>query len=362
MTSLHTRAVTVRQRPELQALMQTDRTLYPGITLPASWYHDPHIWQRERWPIFGSNWVHVAYDHQLRNTGDYVTENLAGWPIFIRRKDDGTLSAFYNVCPHRAGPIVFEGEGCSKNVVCKYHGWAFNADGKLLSARDFGAEAPDNMDLTAIQVGSWRGMVFVCLNPAIAPLHEWLGEFPKEVEGVPLESYRFHSKSVRHVACNWKTYGDNFLEGYHLPTTHPGMSRDADALNYKVAFVDDPRWNIHTMPPRDASIFGMFGYFWPVFGFDVFPGGFAVDRWLPRGPTHIDLIFEYFFDDDAEGIEDIVKFSEEVADEDARMCEHVQRNLDAGNYDTGVLSPKWEYPLAIFHSMIREAIGPVDDR
>ena len=55
-----------------------------------------------------------------------------------------------------------------------------------------------------------------------------------------------------------------------------------------------------------------------------------------------------------------MKFSEEVADEDARMCEHVQRNLDAGSYQYGVLSPKWEYPLATFHKMIREAVGPID--
>jgi hypothetical protein len=48
-----------------------------------------------------------------------------------------------------------------------------------------------------------------------------------------------------------------------------------------------------------------------------------------------------------------------VADEDARMCEHVQRNLDAGNYNTGLLSPKWEYSLSVFHTMIREAVGPV---
>ena len=138
------------------------------------------------------------------------------------------------------------------------------------------------------------------------------------------------------------------------------MSRDADALNYKVVYKGDPRWNIHTMPPRDASTFSVFGYFWPTFAFDVFPGGFAVERWLPRGHTHSDLIFEYFFADDADGVEEIVKFSEEVADEDARMCEHVQRNLDAGNYDTGVLSPKWEYPLGIFHGMVRDAVGAVD--
>lgn len=360
MTDVRSQPVTVGPRADLQELMNPTTDTELGVTLPARWYHDPLIWQRERWPVFGSSWVHVAYDHQLRNTGDYVTENIAGWPIFIRRKDDGSLSAFLNLCPHRAGPLVFDGEGCSKNLVCKYHGWAFNSDGALLNARDFGGPAPDDMDLTRVQAGGWRGMVFVCLNPDVAPLHEWLGAFPAEVAHIDFESFRYHSKSVRRVACNWKTYGDNFLEGYHLPTTHPAMSRDADASRYRVAYKGDPRWNIHSMPPREGSTFGVFGYFWPTFGFDLFPGGFAVERWLPRGHSHIDLIFEYFFDDEADGVEEIVKFSEEVADEDARMCEHVQRNLDAGDYDTGVLSPKWEYPLAVFHTMVRDAVGPLD--
>ncbi|HEY0521584.1 MAG TPA: SRPBCC family protein, partial [Ilumatobacteraceae bacterium] len=226
--------------------------------------------------------------------------------------------------------------------------------------RDFGGPAPEEMDLTPIQVESWRGMVFVCLNPDIAPLHEWLGDFPNEVEDYPLEEYRFHSRSSRVVACNWKTYGDNFMEGYHLPTVHPAMSRDADALNYKVLIKGDRRWNIHEMPPRDESTFGVFGWFWPTFAFDVFPGGFAVERWLPRGHSHSDLIFEYFFADDTEhDVEAIIKFSEQVADEDARVCEHVQRNLDAGTYDVGYLSPKWEEGIKVFHELVREAVGPV---
>lgn len=329
-------------------------------TLPARWYHDPAVWERERWAVFGSNWIHVAYDHQLPNPGDYVTENLAGWPIFIRRHHDGALRAFYNMCPHRAGPIVFDGAGCVGNLVCKYHGWAFNSDGRLLSARDFGAATPDGMDLVPVQVASWRGMVWVCLNPTVEPLHTWLAAFPAELEHVPLEDYSFHSRSVRRVACNWKTYGDNFLEGYHLPTTHPAMSRDADALNFRVEYKGDRRWNIHSMPPRGPSTFGVFGYFWPTFAFDVFPGGFAVERWLPRGHTDIDLYFEYFFPVGAEGVARTIALNEEVADEDARMCEHVQRNLSAGTYDVGVLSPKWEFPLTVFHDMVREAIAAVD--
>ena len=330
-------------------------------TLPADWYTDPAVFEKERWPIFGSTWVHIAYEHQLRRSGDYVSENLAGWPIFVRRSDDGELRGFYNLCPHRAGPIVWDGEGCQANMVCRYHGWAFNSRGGLVNARDFGGPPPDDMDLTPIQVQSWRGMVFVCLNPDIAPLHEWLGAFPDEVTDYPLEEYRFHSRSSRTVACNWKTYGDNFMEGYHLPTVHPAMSRDADALHYEVIIKGDPRWNIHVMPPRDESTFGVFGWFWPTFAFDVFPGGFAVERWLPRGHAHSELIFEYFFADDAPDVEAIVKFSEEVADEDARVCEHVQRNLEAGRYSGGFLSPKWEHGVAVFQQLVREAVGGATD-
>ena len=188
-------------------------------TLPARWYTDPGVFERERWPIFGSAWVHVAYEHQLRRTGDYVAENLAGWPIFVRRSDDGSARGFYNLCPHRAGPIVWDGEGRQANMVCRYHGWAFRNDGTLLNARDFGVPTrPTSMDLTPIQVDSWRGMVFVCLDPDVPPLHEWLGDVPRRGRRRARSSRTASTAAAcRNVACNWKTYGDNFMEGYHLP-------------------------------------------------------------------------------------------------------------------------------------------------
>jgi len=92
----------------------------------------------------------------------------------------------------------------------------------------------------------------------------------------------------------------------------------------------------------------------PTFAFNVVPGGWAVERWLPRGANYIDLFFEYFFEPNAGDIERIVAMNEVVAQEDVRICEAVQRNLDSGVYSAGLLSPKWEEPLAVFHEMIRE--------
>ena len=57
-------------------------------------------------------------------------------------------------------------------------------------------------------------------------------------------------------------------------------------------------------------------------------------------------------------VEALVKESEEVADEDALVCNHVQRNLDSGLYDTGLLSPRHEHMLGFFAQMIHDAVDP----
>ena len=328
-------------------------------TLPTRYYTDPTIWEIERHQIFAKTWIMVANDQQLQRPGDYVTEDVAGWPIFVQRGENGTLRAFHNMCPHRAGPIVWEGTGHQANLVCRYHGWAFDKEGALINARDFGADAPEGTCLTKVRAQTWRGFIFVCLDPATPDLIEWLAGFPAECEPYPTDGYVFHSRTVRRTAMNWKVYNDNFLEGYHLPLVHPAMSKEVEALGYRVEGKGDPRWNIHTAPRRDGMTWsGVWGYFYPLFSFDIFPGGMAVERWLPVGKDHTDLIFEYFFADDAIDVETIVKDSEEVADEDVRVAEMVQKNLLAGLYDTGCLSPRYENALAEFHQLIRDAVDP----
>ena len=315
--------------------------------------------ERER--VFAPAWNLVAYEHQLRRAGDYVTEDLAGWPIFVQRAADGSLRGFHNVCPHRAGPIVWDGEGTQASLVCRYHGWVFNGDGTLRAARDFGAAPAGNPCLTRVRVAVWRGMVFVTMRDDTSPLDEWIAGFDAECQRYPIESYRFHSRTRRLLACNWKAYADNFNEGYHLPTVHPfTLSRAVNARSYRVRVGSDGLWNLHDAAPRTATEWtGVWGYLWPTFSFNVFEDGMAVERWLPRGPLHSELIFEYFFADDARGIDELVKESEEVADEDVRVCEHVQRNLASGMYEHGSLSPRHEHALGVFQRMLRDAIDPV---
>ena len=278
-------------------------------TLSADWYINSEIYAHERQSVFGDSWVHVGYDSDIPNVGDVLSESVAEVEIEIVRTQSALLVAAALLTP---------------------------------------------MNRDSILVESFRGMIFVALDTSNCPLVEWLDQFPTALVDLPLEDLVFHSRTVRRVKCNWKTYADNFLEGYHVPSVHPEMARDADASNYSVILGDDRRWNVHVMPPRGDSVFGMFGWLYPSFAFNVVPGGWAVERWLPRGHNEIDLFFEYFFQPDAPDIDRIHAMNETVAEEDVRICEAVQRNLESGIYSEGLLSPKWEEPLLVFHDMIRE--------
>jgi choline monooxygenase len=278
-------------------------------TLSADWYIDSDIYEHERQSVFGDSWVHVGYDCDIPRIGDVLSESIAEVDVEVVRTQSGQLIA---------------------------------------------TALTESMNRELILVDSFRGMIFAALDTSNCSLAEWLDQFPTALVDLPLEELVFHSRTVRRVKCNWKTYADNFLEGYHVPIVHPEMARDADASNYSVILGNDRRWNVHVMPPRGDSVFGMFGWLYPSFAFNVVPGGWVVERWLPRGHHEIDLFFEYFFQPDAPDIDRIHAMNETVAVEDVRICEAVQCNLESGVYFEGLLSPKWEEPLLVFHDMIRE--------
>jgi choline monooxygenase len=121
----------------------------------------------ERRDVFGRSWQMVAHVGQLAEPGDHVVEEVAGTPVLVLRGRDGVLRAFPNVCRHRAGPLALcSGKGMH-TVRCKYHGWLYNQEGRLIGAPgDAGREGLPHgrHPLPALRIREWQGLVFVALN------------------------------------------------------------------------------------------------------------------------------------------------------------------------------------------------------
>jgi choline monooxygenase len=185
-----------------------------------------------------------------------------------------------------------------------------------------------------------------------------LGGFAEACDGYPIESFTPVAHADHDLACDWKAYADNYLEGYHIPLVHPGLNREIDAKRYRVDVHDDQRWVEHSAPARDGAVnLGRWLWRWPNLALNLYPGGMNVERWEPVAPGRCRLRYSYAFADpsDVAAVEEVVRVSEQITAEDALICEAVQTNLASGVYDTGWLSPKHEGALAAFQRWIRDA-------
>jgi choline monooxygenase len=85
-----------------------------------------------------------------------------------------------------------------------------------------------------------------------------------------------------------------------------------------------------------------------------------VERWVPEGPRRTRIIYDFFFADLTPFTEparrEVERFGVEVLDEDRRICEAVQRNLESGAYDTGWLSPRHEQGVHAFQQRVGDAV------
>jgi choline monooxygenase len=326
--------------------------------LPVEHYSGEAALRADRLQVLRRSWQFVGHTAMLPQPGDYIADVAGGAPVVVVRNAQGGLAAFHNVCRHRAGALVADGTGnCGEAFTCRYHGWRYALDGRLRSATDFGAAPgfdPRQYGLFPVQVATWRGLVFVNLDLAADPLAKALQPLAGEA---PLPDFPLVERRSHLLACNWKTYVENYLEGYHLPMVHPEFDEDVVVADYKVEI--EGELIFHSAPARDASVYaGTWAWLWPNLAINTYRHGYMVERMTATGPEGTRLDYFYFFDP-ARAAELAAMFavSDRVTAQDKQVCEEVQRNLRTGIYRGGVLSPKHEQGVAWFQARVAEAHG-----
>jgi len=344
-----------------------------AATMPARWYIAPEFLNLEKEKIFGCTWQAVGRIDEVARAGDFFTCEVVGEPLVVTRGTDGVLRAFYNVCRHRAGNVA-AGKGNRKSLQCRYHGWTYALDGRLMTTPEF--EGVENFDkscygLHPVRVETWGPFVLVNLDPAAAPLSDTLGAILEETAHIPLAEMRPVHRRDYIIECNWKVYVDNYLEGYHLPIAHPGLYRELDYENYKV---ETHRYHSRQLAPLRPVTGSGAGrryaevqadeevlYYWvfPNFMVNIYPDNMSSNIILPLGHERTLTIFEWFFHEQGggaawEGVQQAVAFSDEIQQEDIIICENVQKGLASRVYDQGRFSVKRENGVHHFHSLVHE--------
>jgi choline monooxygenase len=352
-----------------------DSEIARAWTLPANLYTDTAVFTAEKETIFARSWQVVGNRDQVANAGDYFTTELVGEPLLIVRGGDGKLRGFYNVCRHRAGPPA-EGCGSRKLFRCAYHGWTYGLDGTLISATEIeGVEGfrSEDFALMPIRTEEWFNLVFVNLNPEAQPLREGLGELQRQAAKVDFSGMKLFERRTYEMKCNWKTYVDNYLEGYHLPSVHPGLNRE---LDYNAYTVEPYQRHVRQFSPirgaqpgdatprryQEASENLTTDYFWifPNWMLNCYPDNVSLNIVLPLEAERSLAIFEWYLPEKEHGspaAKASVEFSDQIQVEDVGICEAVQKNLRSRSYSRGRFSVKQEKGVHAFHRMYAEEMA-----
>jgi choline monooxygenase len=338
-------------------------------TPPAEFYIDPARLRKEYDRVFARSWQLVGHIGQLAKPGDYFTATVAGEPLVLVN-DGGTIRGFFNVCRHRAGPLAY-GCGNAQRFVCRYHGWAYDFSGKLLHASEMeGAEGfdPKEIRLEPVTVHRFGPLLFVALDPATVPFDEYFPELTRRCAPLGLERMRYVTTREYPVKANWKVYVDNYLEGYHIPLVHPTLNRELDYRQYVTEECE--RYTLQYAPVKEGTAErykagagdGRAYYYWlfPNIMLNIYEGQMQTNVVVPVDASLTVVRFDWFAfepvpdpNTDARWIE-LARFSEEIQEEDARICEAVQVNLASRAYRSGPYSPKREGGVRLFHRLMFE--------
>lgn len=231
-------------RNEMLGLL-TGRDL--NFSLEQKFYTDPEYHKLDLENIFYKDWLFVGHDCELPKTGSYMTVQIGAYPVVIVRDAQGGIRAFHNSCRHRGSRICAAEKGTAAKLVCPYHQWTYELDGRLLFARQVGPDfKPAEYGLKPVHCETAAGYIYVCVAeeaPDFAAFRNLVEPYlaPHNIKDAKVA---FESSIIE--KGNWKLVWENNRECYHCAANHPELCRtypEAPSATGVQGVMEDPEIN-----------------------------------------------------------------------------------------------------------------------
>ncbi len=342
-----------------------------SLNLPSKWYVCPKIYERERERIFKPAWWLLGPTFELAQIGDYICDRVSGWPVFAIRSSDGGIRAFLNVCRHRGASLLQDGTGSVSALRCPYHGWLYDYQGKLLNAPFFEEDLLDigePIRLQEVAVQIWNDLVFVKVGEdASEDFFSWLGEINDLVRpfATPAD-LEFEGEFTVTGELNWKSYCDNTVESYHLNLIHPRLGQSLAGGKVELHSYNDGRSVVFDVTYGKGGggqdlrgRKGVWIYHFPGFQLVLGEKVFKAERVESENSNFVRSKNWAWYSStlDKQQRHDSLQWAKQIVQEDFGICAQVTRNMRAGVYEPGPLSPQKEQHVARFQGIIQECLS-----
>ena len=346
--------------------------------LPSRFYLDEDVFSRLREGLFFQSWQYACHESQVSEPGCYHAFSLLDQDILLTRGKDGRLRGFYNVCQHR-GHTLAAGSGKAQLLVCPYHSWSYDLEGKLRGAP--GLLETAGICLTPVRVESLLGFVFVNLDAEAMPMREAYPDVAETVERlVPdIRALRLAHEHEALEACNWLVATANYNECYHCKNAHRAFSKGVvDPASYDIQPFSSGRVLRHSAQGARAeeawyergeagdADYNSF-YLFPGFSLQIYPGRMVNSyHWRPLDVENT-LVWRSWFSADGKvdaTLQKVIDLDRETTfAEDLALVKATQRGLHSRGYRPGplVIKPgggiESEHSVAALHGWVEEMLA-----
>lgn len=376
-----------------------------SIGLVREFYTDPAIYEMDLESIFYGEWLFAAHSAELPQTGSYLTLQVGAYPIVLVRAADGVIRAFINTCRHRGARVCPGERGRAPKLVCPYHQWTYQLDGRLLAARHMGSDFDrTQFGLKSVHCETVAGYVFICLAAEAPDFSATRAHLEPYLLPHQLGNAKVAFESTVIEEGNWKLVWENNRECYHCAVNHPelaltfpdtpavtgvaGASQDpvvaahwekceAAGLPSQFRIAQDGQMRTARMPlidpavsytlsgaaavrrplsdgiAADSKIGALLLFHYPT-TWNHFLGDHAISfRVLPLGPKRTQLTTKWLVNREAvEGVDyDLAELTRvwlATNEQDRRIVHENQIGMDSPRYEPGPLSPVTEGGVSQF--------------
>ncbi|MDB5457081.1 MAG: Rieske (2Fe-2S) domain protein [Caulobacter sp.] len=278
--------------------------------LPGWIYGSERFFRAERDKVLRPSWQIVCHLNDVPRAGDFHTFDFLGESLVVVRGKDGAVRAFANVCRHRAARLVDGPSGHCGRIVCPYHAWTYDLEGRLIGVphRDtYPALEMDRQRLPPVALEIFHGFIFARLEGDGPSVAEMMAPYAAEIAPYRFEELQPIGRvTLRPRAVNWKNISDNYSDGLHIPVAHPGLTRlfgrgygvEAQPWVDKMwgQLIEEPSANpsermyqqvLPDVPhlPDDRKRLWTYFKLWPNQAFDIYPDQVDFMQFIPVSAT-----------------------------------------------------------------------------
>jgi Rieske 2Fe-2S family protein len=203
-----------------------------GHTLPQPFYTDPDLFAFDMSAVFGRSWLMIGFEAELPEAGSHMAVTIGQNSVLLVRGRDGMIRGFHNTCRHRGSQICADGIGRALKLICPYHKWTYDLDGRLIGAARMPSDfRMEDHSLLPVRVERVAGCVYVALTHAAPDFAPFRTGLASRLDPYRLADAKVAFQSTLTEKANWKLVMENARECYHCAASHPELK-----LSYPVSY------------------------------------------------------------------------------------------------------------------------------